>query len=481
MNMNMNIKRLIGILIIGAIFMGIFSGCFRREETDKPSTPEMINLVYYRMFDDEDVIRPLIQQYQADHPNVQITYKKFTDLEEYEDLIINELAEGEGPDMFSAPNYWILPNLKKISPAPSDIVPTDSFDATFVSVASDDLILRDPADGIEKVYGIPLMVDTLVLYYNRGAYEDKIPSRGKPPVTWDEMQEDVFTLTKRDQSFERFEQAGIALGRSDNIARSTDILLMMMIQYGADFYNDNISRAEFSKQMERGSTGTSINPAQKALKLYTSFALPTNKNYSWNQYLADANSASKELDAFAKGKVVMVFGYSYMYEQIRSKIQELDSKGVSTISMENVGIAAAPQVIDPATSTEKRDAYANYFAETVSRTSAHQKEAWDFLVFMSNQENLQYYNEKTHRPTSRRDMIEEQMQDPIYGVFAEQIGYAESVPIYDYAKYSEIFSEAIASILATGSVNDAVREAEEKINALLPSDGLIEPLPEQTQ
>lgn len=479
--MIMNTKRLIGFLLIGVLVAGMLSGCFRREETDKPSTPEMINLVYYRMFDDEDVIRPLIQQYQATHPNVRITYKKFTDLEEYENLIINELAEGEGPDMFSAPNYWILPNLKKISPAPSDIVPTDAFDATFVSVASDDLVLRDPADGLEKVYGIPMMIDTLALYYNKSAYEDKIPSRGKPPVTWDELQEDVFTLTKRDQSFERFEQAGIALGRSDNIARSTDILLMMMIQYGTDFYNDNISRAEFSKQMDSGPTGTSINPAQEALKLYTSFALPANKNYSWNQYIADVNSASKELDAFAKGKVVMVFGYSYMYEQIRSKIQELDSKGENTISMDEVGIAAVPQVIDPATSTEKRDAYANYFAETVSRTSGHPREAWDFLVFMSNQENLQYYNEKTYRPTSRRDMIETQMQDPIYGVFAEQIGYAESVPIYDYGKYSEILSEAIDSILATGSLNDAIRGAEEKINALLPSDGLIAAPPAQAQ
>ncbi len=470
-------KRIFAAGLLMTLLASSMTGCFKKEEPQLTDKLEPVKLVYYRMYDDEDVIRPLIQQYQSTHSNVQITYRKFTDLEEYQNLIVNELAEGEGPDIFSAPNYWILPNKKKLAPAPVDFVSPQVFRDTFVNVAANDMIFSDPADGVEKVYGIPMMVDTLALYYNKAAYEDKIPSRGKPPATWAELQEDVFLLTKKDQSFERFEQAGIAMGRSDNIARSTDILLMLMLQHGIDFYNDNMSKAEFSRQRTGTATGVSVSPAAEALGLYTSFALPANKNYSWNQYISDVNSATKELEAFARGKVVMIFGYSYLYDQLATQIKDLEGKGVNTISLNNVGIAPVPQVNDPATSTEKRDAYANYFAETVSRTSAHPQEAWDFLVFMSNKENLQYYNEKTHRPTSRRDMIEDQMKDPVYGVFAEQIGYAESMPIYDYAKYSGIFSKAVDSVLATVSVTDAVRIAEEEINALLPAEGMITPAP----
>ncbi|HLG25845.1 MAG TPA: extracellular solute-binding protein [Candidatus Gracilibacteria bacterium] len=472
------LKRGVAVLTLSVTVSALFSGCFAKEAGPaRQQAPESIQLVYYKLFDNEDVIRPLIEQYKAQHPNVQITYRKFEDPEEYLNLIVNELAEGEGPDIFSVPNYWMLRNVKKVSPMPADMMTPQQFQETFVSVAANDLILRDPTDGAVKIFGIPLNVDTLALYYNKSHYEDKIPSRGRPPATWEGLKEDVFQLTKKDNSFERFEVAGIAMGRSDNIARAVDILYLLMLQYDAGFYNDNISKAEFSKQRSLTATGIALNPAAEALKLYASFALPANKNYSWNSYLADSKSAEKEMDTFARGKVSMIFGYSYLYEQITSKIKDLESKGVKTISVGDIRIAPAPQVIDPATSTEKRDAYANYFVETVGRNTAHPREAWDFLTFISSKDNLEFYNQKTHRPTSRRDMIDDQKQDPIYGVYADQIGYAESIPIYDDVRYSEIFSRAIDSVLATVSAVDALRTAEDQINLLLPADGLIPPAP----
>ncbi|MBU0668012.1 hypothetical protein KJ951_00100 [Patescibacteria group bacterium] len=477
----MKFRKIIAATLLSVLSLTLFGGCFAKQQPDAKNTEGRIELVYYKLFDEEDTIRPLIQQYQTQHPNVSITYRKFTDPVEYENLIINELAEGEGPDIFSMPNYWFLRNTKKLSPMPEDLATPAEFEATFVSVANNDLVLRDPADGKMRIFGIPLTVDTLALYYNKATFEDKIPSRGRPSTTWEGLKDDVYKITKKDQSFERFEVAGIAMGRSDNIARAVDILLMLMIQYGTTFYNANISGAEFSRQRSVTATGQSINPATEALSLYTSFALPANKNYSWNAFISDPKSAEKELDTFARGKVAMIFGYSYLYEQILAKIKDLDSKGVKTMKAQDVRVASVPQVIDPNVSIEKRDAYASYYAETVSRTSQYPKEAWDFLLFMSRKDNLDFYNSKTHRPSSRRDMIEAQKLDPIYGVFAEQTGYAESLPIYDYTKYSEIFGKAIDSVVATGSAADAIRTAEEGVKALLPSEGLIPPAPEPTK
>jgi multiple sugar transport system substrate-binding protein len=461
-------------------FLFLLNGCFAKEQTKKTTKAAEVKLVYYRLYDEEDVIQPLIQQYASTHPNVSITYKKFTDPVEYENLIINELAEGEGPDIFSAPNYWFLRNVKKISPMPESIMTVKQFGDTFVTVAQNDLVLRDPTDSKVKIYGIPMSVDTLALYYNKAAFDDKIPSRGKPAETWEGLKEDVFKLTKKDQSFERFEVAGIALGRSDNVLRAVDVLYMMMLQYKTDFYNSNISQAQFSRQTAIAATGINLNPATEALKLYTSFALPANKNYSWNSYLADSKSSLKEIEAFSKGKVTMIFGYSYLYQQILNEIKDLKDRGVTTIDEKNLRVAAAPQVIDPKTSTEKRVSYASYYAETVSRTSENQTAAWEFLTFISSKENLKFYNEKTHRPTSRRDMIDDQVQDPIYGVFAEQIGYAESLPIYDAARYIQIFSKAIDTVLATGSPQEAMKTAEGTINDMLPSEGMVPPAPKET-
>lgn len=472
----MRFRRWIALGLFMSMCFGLLSGCVKK---DQPVTQKVLkaNLVYYSLFDDEDIIQPLIQQYTAKHPSVTIKYRKFTDPVEYMNLIVNELAEGQGPDIFSAPNYWFLRNVKKISPLPSSQLSPQQFEQTFVSVANDDLVLRDPSDGQKKVFGIPLSVDTLALYYNKGSYEDKIPAQGRPASTWEGLKEDVFKLSKTDNSFERFEVAGIAMGRSDNIARAVDVLYLLLLQYNTRFYNDSISQTAFANQQVTTSTGLLINPAAEALKQYTSFALPSNKNYSWNSYLAGADSPVKEMETFARGKVAMIFGYSYLYEQIKSEIKDLKDKGVQTIDSADIRISAVPQVNDPSKSTEKRVAFANYYAETVARTSEHPNEAWDFLMFLSSKENLQYYNSKTHKPSSRRDMIEDQKKDPVYGVFAEQTGYAESIPLYDYDRYKLIFSQAIDNVLATTAPADAIRSAASSIDALLPVSGLIPSAP----
>lgn len=469
----MKTKRIISKIFLGIVLVSVLGGCIAKEQTQTTSKTEKIQIVFYNLFDNEEIFRPLIQQYESKNPGVTIVYRKFNDPKEYEDLIINEMAEGEGPDVFAAPNYWFLRHQKKLSPMPESMMTVKQFEDTFVSVAKNDLVLTDARDGKTRIFGIPLSVDTLGLYYNKAAFDDKIPSRGKPAATWEELKEDVYKLTKSDNSFERFEVAGIAMGRGDNILRATDILYMLMLQYKAKFYNDNVSAAVFAQQQSSAATGTNINPATEALNLYTSFALPSNKNYSWNEYLASAKSPVMEIETFARGKVTMIFGYSYLYEQILAEIKDLQQKGVNTIDPKYVKVSVVPQVIDPETSTEKRVAYANYYAETVSRTSQHANEAWNFVNFISSKQNIQYYSDKTHKPTSRRDMINDQVKDPIYGVFAEQIGYAESLPIYDAESYKSIFNKAITSVLATISPAEAIKSAEDSISALLPPEGMI--------
>ena len=474
--MNRRLIIIIGCGVLGIIFIiliAIGGGCFRTKEYKPSQSNEIIELTYYKLFDDSDVMEPIIQEYRSLFPNVKINYRKFPDPQEYYDLILNELAEGEGPDIFSVPNTWFVKNYKKVSPAPSNMIPYQIFEDTFVSVTADDLVRLNPETGELQVYGIPYTVDTLALYYNKDQFDDAIPEQGKPSSTWEGIKEDVYKLTKKDNSFERFEVAGIAMGFANNISRAVDILYLLMLQDGGKIYDPNYTEAIFAQQQGVDSDGSVINPGVNALKLYTSFADPANKNYSWNSYLSDANSDEKEIATFARGKVSMIIGYSYMYEQILDEIKELKAKGLHTIDPDVIRIAMIPQKKDPNTSTDKRIAYAHYFAETVARTSKHPQWAWDFINFAASKGSLQHYNEKTHKPTSRRDMIEDQKADPIYGVFAEQIGFAESFPIYDEADYKSIFTKAINSVLATKSPADAMKIAQDEINAILPSEGLI--------
>lgn len=454
-------KSLLCSVLILSVLATALAGCQRRgQQTAQQDLPQ-ISLTFYGLFDNEDVIDPFIQTYQDAHPNVTILYKKFTDPEVYMDLIVNELAEGEGPDIFMMSNTWFPENYRKLTPAPETSLTVDQFRASFVDIAAKDLII--PSDeGIEQVWGIPLYVDTLALYYNDSHFEDAIPSQGEPSATWDGIKNDVSLLNKQDQSFERFARSGIALGRGDNILRAFDVLAMMMLQYKASFYTADYTKVLFGNDPN----------ALTAFNLFTSFGLPSQKHYSWNKYLADADSGEKELTTFAKGKVSMIFGYSYTYEDLLSEINRLAAEDEETMDWGDIKIAPAPQVNDPETSAESRIAYANYFVPVVGRTSPNAEVAWDFLLSMTNPTLLQEYNATTHRPSALRSLINEQIQDPIYGVFASQVGYATDLTMSDPEGYQAVFLDGIADVISTARSQDVLLRMAQEIQALIPSSGI---------
>lgn len=456
-------KKLFSLFLVSVF---LFTACRTKEAPDPVESFEGIELTYYKMFDDSDVFEPLIAQYEADHPGLNINYRQFTDFEEYQRVILNEMAEGEGPDIFSMQNTWFESNYKKLTPMPEQFGTPADFSSTFVDVAYDDLV-KVAADGKERVYGLPLTVDTLGLYYNKDHFADRLPSQGGPSSTWEGIKEDVIALNKEDNSIGRLEVSGIAMGRADNIARGVDILYLLMLQNGVNFYNSNISEATFAGQ--QGGFGSY--PTEDAIDLFVSFADEDQRHYSWNSFIADDVSGQKELDAFVRGDVSMIISFAYEYENIINRINLLKAQGVRTIDPDAIGVTEVPQLFDPAVSSEKRVTYANYFAETVSRNTEYPGVAWDFLLFISNNENADYYFSKVKKPTARRDLIDDQKRDPVYGVFAEQVGFAESFPIVDFHAYKRLFEDLITSVNDTKQVRN-LAEVQDKITAMLPPEGL---------
>jgi ABC-type glycerol-3-phosphate transport system substrate-binding protein len=442
------------------------SGCslFRTKDPADPVDKTEKEIVFYNMFDESEVFEPLMQQYLADNPYTRIVYKRFDDFEKYEKRILNELAEGEGPDIFVMPNTWFVKNKKKLAQMPSTQGTLEGFMDTFVDVAARDLATTD-SDGIVQVYGMPMYVDTLALYYNNDHFEDRLPNQSKPSATWSGIKNDVYALVKNANIPSRFEVAGIAMGLTENVSDSVDILYALMIQNGTVFYDDIMSKALFTNSITGGKT-----PASDALEFYTSFANKSQKHYAWNEHM------DGDIEAFVKGEVSMIFGYSHTYGQILEERNLKSSVGEQVIDISAIKTANLPQVVDPTESTDKRDTYANYFALGVARTSDFSEAAWDFITFLTTPESERFYFEKTHKPTSRRDLIAEQRLDPVYGVFADQIGYAESFPVTDYLEYKGIFSNAIDTVNNGGSAKNVLTAVQDMINLMLPQEGYVVPL-----
>ncbi len=469
-------KKGMAVLLLLTLLFSL-SGC-RTKELPKAKRGEFTGteLTVYNVFDNEDVFMPMLQAFKAEYGAIQVNYRKFNNIEEYREVILNELAEGEGPDIFFMHNSWFYQDHKKLLPAPKGVT-VQAFKETYVDVVANDVIMKDDT-GVENIYSFPLYVDTLALYYNRAHFNDKIPERGTPAKTWAALEEDVFKLKKEDNSFERFKVAGISLGRADNILRGVDILLAIMLQHGTQFYDENFRKAIFAESQGVSSIGLPRNPALDAVEFYTSFGLPTHRNYTWNSFLSNVDTSEKEIETFVRGKVSMIFGYSYLYEEIARQTEIMAKKYPNIIEMSDVSVAEIPQVYDPDTTVGESATLASYFAPVVARTTENPEAAWALISFITNQDNSRYYHDKTHRPTARRDLIAEQSEDPIYGVFAAQVGYAKTIPMVHPEKYELIFSDLVNQIIATVPPKTALKVAQDRINSLIPIDGLFPVNPE---
>jgi ABC-type glycerol-3-phosphate transport system substrate-binding protein len=462
-------KTFFTITLVSILLFSTSCSLLRKKELPPPVDNTEKSLVIYNMYDAEDVFEPMIQEYFKENPYVRIEYYRFDDFEEYEKRILNELAEGEGPDIFAMPNSWFIKNRKKLSAMPASEGNPTAFRTIFVEAAANDLITPDN-DGVEQVYGLPLYVDTLGIYYNKDHFEDSIPTRGKPSSTWDGIKNDVYLLTKESNSSNSFEVSGIALGVTENVSNALDVLFAMMIQYGDVFYDETMSKATFSSYTSGGSR-----PSTDAVTLFTSFADSSQKYYSWNEDQA-ANYDKGDISAFVAGEVSMIFGYASTYAEILSERGNLRTDKVDVIDIDAIASAPMPQIEDPTVSTEKRDTYAEYFAFGVSRNTEYPDTAWKFLTFLSTPNNATTYFDATHRPTSLRSLIPDQSNDPLYGTFAKQVGYAETFPVVDYLLFREMMDAAISSINSGTPIGSALNAVEDRVSDSLPKGGVIVPI-----
>ena len=154
-------------------------------------------------------------------------------------------------------------------------------------------------------------------------------------------------------------------------------------------------------------------------------------------------------------------------------ISLLENEGDKAISKNDIYVTQIPQIEDPNDSNTTRTTYSSYFAETVSRNCENPDLAWDLLVYLTQEDSLNQYFEKTKKPTSRRDMIEDQQKESIYGVFASQIGFAKSFPILDYYTYKDLFGGLLDSSSLSSSNKGGLVSVQETISNLLPDEGLL--------
>jgi len=403
-------------------------------------------LTVWGNFDNKDAFDKIISDYKKVNRNCVIKYIQ-KDYLEYEGDLVSALASGQGPDIFYIHNSWLPKHKKKIAPMPQLIegkekdfnyyIPYDYQNKIFVDVAAQDFI------DDEKIYAIPLYVDTLAIFWNKDIFnKDGIP---KPPQTWEEFIELVPKMTKLDEK-ENIVQSAVAMGgTSDNINRATDILSALMLQGGTEIVDVKRKKVVFQNSVRVGNKD--ISPGEQALQFYTDFSNPLKKVYTWNKDM------HYSIDAFYEGKTAMMINYAYNISTIKQKASRLDFSVAPFPQPENIAV--------PIT-------YPSYWGVTVAAATERQKEAWDFLMFMSQAENMKEYLKITKHPTARRDLITWQKAvNPELIVFLEQALTAKSWYQPDNLAVDQIFDDMLKLAIEGKEIDKIIKAAVDRLNLLI--------------
>ena len=416
------------VIIGGVIFFIIVLFFILKMVFGGKSAPKEVNLVYWGLWEDKQVLTPLIDQYRQKNPHVKIDYQKMAP-QEYRERLIARTKNGQGPDIFRFHNTW-LPEITEItSQLPSSIMSNSDFEKTFYKVHQKDLKVGN------YYYGLPLEIDGLVLIYNSNLL--KKAGIQTAPATWDDLTDSVTKLTVKDKQGSII-TAGIALGTTSNIEHYSDIFTLMLMQNGG-----NIKRLD---QPE----------AAGALEIYRKFA-ESPQNF-WD------DNMSNSLTAFIQEKVAMIIAPSWEVLAIKSANPDIEVK-----------VAAVPSVpgSDPVS-------IANYWVEGVSKASRNQTEAWKFLRFLVEKDNLtKLYEIQTRsrlfgEPYSRVDMASLLVQNEYIGPVIKQAESFVSSPsimrTYDNGLNDEInkyIENAINSTIQGVSYSEALKTAMQGITQVL--------------
>jgi multiple sugar transport system substrate-binding protein len=414
--------------IILILFLAIFlSGCSLVPQIGKG---EQVTLKYWGLWESAATVNQLIADYKKDKPNVDIVYEKNSP-QQYRERLSNQIPAGKGPDIFRFHNTW-TPMLQDIlSPVPSSTISQNDFKKNFYPT-----VINDLRNSKKEFIGVPLEIDGLALYWNEEIFNAAGITRA--PTSWQELAQVSLKLTVKDQSG-NIQTAGAALGAASNVDHFSDILGLMILQNGGDLKTPT----------DKGSID--------ALDYYLSFT--RGENRVWDETMPASTIA------FTGGNLAMYFGPSWRAIEIKNANPLLKFK-----------VAPVPQL------EGGKVAWASYWVEGVSNKSPNQDEAWDFLKFLIQDENLiKLYTESAKspgrffgEPYSKVAMAPKLASDPIVGAYISDAPFMRSFPMasrtFDNGINDQIiksYEDAVNSSLRGGNAKAALETAAKNIGTIL--------------
>jgi len=354
----------------------------------------------------------------------------------YQEDLVQAFAEGKGPDLFIITPDMLIKNKNFIYKIPYASYAEKTFTNSFIDGAS---IYLDK----EGVWAYPLLVDPIVLYYNK----DILSNEGivYPPRTWDELFTMNAALTKRSNSGV-ISQSMIALGQYANVNNAKEILSTLLIQ------NDDeiIKRKDlgYVSVLNSNPLGLSVSPIEAVLKFFIEFSNQSDSAYSWN------GSLPNSLDMFTSGKLAFYIGKA-------SELFNIQSINPNLI----FNVNQIPQIKD---ATTKRT-YGEIYAIAVNKKTANLAAAFKVAGDLTTGDKAKSISTSMSLPPVSRDLLNSKPnENPYLFTFFNSAIITKSWIDPDEIKTDGIFKELIENILSnTLSLGEAVGKAQGQFEQII--------------
>lgn len=353
--------------------------------------------------------------------------------------LANALASGTGPDLILISEEQLLYEKSKLTIIPYSSIPERTFISTYVPVA--ELFLST-----EGTYGIPLLVDPLVMYVNRST----LSSAGvaEPPSTWEAVTALTEDLTTRTNDLS-IVKSTVALGEYANINNARALVSLFLLQAGVPITGETSLgiRASLVGELSGTAAPSSLPPGVSALTFYTQFANPVKTVYSWSRSLPTAR------EEFLAGDLAFYFGFASEQPFLAAANPNLD-----------LDMASMPQ---PGTAT-KVVTYANVYAFAIPKASKNPSGAFSAALGLSEDASLSAIARAAGMAPAKRTLLTPGARDRFEPVFypAALSGKSWLSPLP--GKTDTVFATMIGDITSgRRETEDALRAAEQALNAAM--------------
>ena len=429
-------KKKICMLLAGTMLAGSLGTTgFAQEET---TTTEPMELTMYFPVSvgggPDALIDDLCAQYHEENPNITVTPVYAGSYADTRTKVQAAIKGGNTPDlaiMFSIDLYSLL--------AMDAIADIDSFctteeDQEWLNGFYDGFMMNS-RDG-ETTYGIPWQRSTIVLYYNKDAFEAAGLDPEQPPTTWDELYEDAqkLTITENGQTT----QYGIQIP-SDGYAYWM-LQTFCVQQDGFNLMNDTGTETYYDD--ERTATG---------LKFWKSLSEDGSQP---SGIVAWATTPSD----FLEGKTAMMYHTTGNLTNVKNN------------ATFNFGVAMLPEKESFGSPTGGGNFY---IFKGVSEE--RQKAAFDFIKWMTDDERVAQWSIDTGyvatRPSAyETDRMKKYAEEFPYCLVARdqlEYGYAE-LSTYNQAEVQKAIDDAISYVMTDQQdVETALATAQQTADGIL--------------